>query len=137
MIQLATKPHNRLALAYAGLDWRAPPLPPGQKQRVWIARAILQDPPVLFLDEPTVGLDVVMAQTILQFIEEERDMGRTIIFSTHIMSEAERICDEIAVIHDGRICGQGTVEELIRQTGETRLEPAFLKLVGYSQEETA
>ena len=62
----------------------------GQKQRVSVARAILHDPPVLFLDEPTVGLDVVMAQTILQFIEEERDQGRTVIFSTHIMSEAER-----------------------------------------------
>lgn len=109
----------------------------GQKQRVSIARAILHDPEVLFMDEPTVGLDVVTAQTILRFIEEERDLGRTIIFSTHIMSEAERICDEIAVIHDGRICGQGTVEELLRQTGETRLEPAFLKLVGYTKEETA
>lgn len=109
----------------------------GQKQRVSIARSILHNPPVLFFDEPTVGLDVVTAQTILEFIEEERDLGRTIVFSTHIMSEAERICDEIAVIHDGAICGRGTVEELYQQTGETRLEPAFLKLVGYTKEESA
>lgn len=108
----------------------------GQKQRVSIARAILHDPPVLFFDEPTVGLDVVTAQTILEFIEEERDLGRTVVFSTHIMSEAERICDEIAVIHDGAICGRGTVDELLSQTGEERLEPAFLKLVGYTKEET-
>ena len=109
----------------------------GQKQRVSIARAILHDPQVLFFDEPTVGLDVVTAQTILEFIEEEKELGRTVVFSTHIMSEAERICDEIAIIHDGKICGRGTVPELLEQTGEERLEPAFLKLVGYAKGESA
>ena len=109
----------------------------GQKQRVSICRAILHDPPVLFFDEPTVGLDVVTAQTIMEFIEEQRDLGRTVIFSTHVMSEAERLCDEIAIIHDGRICGSGPLQPLIAQTGETRLEPAFLKLVGYRAKESA
>jgi len=103
----------------------------GEKQRVSIARAILHDPPVLFFDEPTAGLDVVTAQTIMEFIEEQRDQGRTIIFSTHVMSEAERLCDEIAIIHDGRIRGRGTLQHILEESNETRLEAAFLKLVGY------
>jgi sodium transport system ATP-binding protein len=109
----------------------------GQKQRVSIARAILHDPPVLFFDEPTAGLDVVTAQTIMEFIEEQRDQGRTIVFSTHVMSEAERLCDEIAVIHDGRILGRGTLAQVLAETGESRLEAAFLKLVGYKSKEIA
>jgi sodium transport system ATP-binding protein len=103
----------------------------GQKQRVSIARTILHDPPVLFFDEPTAGLDVVASQTVMEFIEDARDSGKTIIFSTHIMSEVERLCDHVAVIHDGRIHGDGTVADLCAQTGETRLEAAFLQLVGY------
>ena len=103
----------------------------GQKQRISIARTILHDPPVLFFDEPTAGLDVVASQTVMEFIEDARDSGKTIIFSTHIMSEVERLCDHVAVIHDGRIHGDGTVAELCAQTGETRLEAAFLQLVGY------
>ncbi len=109
----------------------------GQKQRVSIARAILHDPPVLFFDEPTAGLDVVTSQTIMEFIEEQRDHGRTVVFSTHVMSEAERLCDEIAIIHDGRIAGHGTLQSLLDSTGEKRLEPAFLKLIGYEAKVTA
>ncbi len=109
----------------------------GEKQRVSIARAILHDPPVLFFDEPTAGLDVVTSQTIMEFIEEQRDLGRTVVFSTHVMSEAERLCDEIAIIHDGRICGHGTLQELVGSVGEERLEAAFLKIVGYQAKVTA
>ncbi|MBN9503070.1 MAG: ABC transporter ATP-binding protein [Armatimonadetes bacterium 55-13] len=103
----------------------------GQKQRVNIARTILHDPPVLFFDEPTAGLDVVVSQTVMEFIEEARDMGKTIIFSTHIMSEAERLCDQISVIHEGTIRGSGTVQQLKEQTREVTLEKAFLKLVEF------
>lgn len=106
----------------------------GQKQRVSIARAILHDPPVLFLDEPTAGLDVVNAQTVMEFIEAFRLEGKTIVFSTHIMSEAERICDEVAVIHDGQIKARGTVAEIITWSGADNLERAFLSLVGYRRE---
>jgi sodium transport system ATP-binding protein len=106
----------------------------GQKQRVSIGRAILHDPPVLFFDEPTAGLDVVSSQTVMEFIEGARAQGKTVIFSTHIMSEAERLCDEIAVIHDGRLCAQGKVQDLKDQAGEPTLEKAFLKLVGYEPE---
>jgi sodium transport system ATP-binding protein len=103
----------------------------GQKQRVNIARTILHDPPVLFFDEPTAGLDVVLSQTVMEFIEEARDMGKTIVFSTHIMSEVERLCDHVAIIDKGKLHGEGTVEELKAQAGETSLEKAFLKLVEF------
>ncbi len=103
----------------------------GQKQRVSIARTILHDPPVLFFDEPTAGLDVVTCQAVLEFIEEAKTLGKTIIFSTHIMSEAERLCDQVAVIHGGVVCGSGTIEELKAKTGHQSFERAFLTLVGY------
>jgi sodium transport system ATP-binding protein len=101
----------------------------GQKQRVSIARTILHDPPVLFLDEPTAGLDVVTSQTVMEFIEESKQAGKTVVFSTHIMSEAERLCDEIAIIHEGEIKGEGSVDELKALTQSDTLERAFLALV--------
>lgn len=101
----------------------------GQKQRVSIARTILHDPMVLFFDEPTSGLDVVTSQSVMEFIEASRDQGKTIVYCTHIMSEVERLCDEVAVIHEGKIKGQGTVEDLKNQTGQSSLERAFLQLV--------
>jgi len=107
----------------------------GQKQRVSIARAILHDPPVLFFDEPTAGLDVVTSQTIMEFIEEVRESGKTVVFSTHIMTEVERLCDTVTVIHEGKVCGRGSVPELKEQVGESSLERAFLRLVGYTPQE--
>jgi sodium transport system ATP-binding protein len=101
----------------------------GQKQRVSIARTILHDPPVLFFDEPTAGLDVVTSQSVMEFIETSRAQGKTIVYCTHIMSEAERLCDEVAVIHEGRIKGEGTVQHLKEITGQPNLERAFLYLV--------
>ncbi len=101
----------------------------GQKQRVGLARTILHDPPVLFFDEPTAGLDVLASQTVMEFIEERREVGKTVVFSTHIMSEAERLCDRIAVIHAGRLAAIGTLDELRSLTGKDRLEAVFLQLV--------
>lgn len=105
----------------------------GQKQRVGIARATLHDPPVLFLDEPTSGLDIVSAQDVLEFVEEARGEGRTIVYCTHIMSEAERLCDRMYAIHEGRIVGDGTIAALKERTGEPSLEGAFLEMVGYQR----
>ncbi len=105
----------------------------GQKQRVSIARATLHDPPVLFFDEPTAGLDVVASQAVLEFIESARERGKTVVFSTHIMSEVERLCDDVAVIHGGRLVGQGSAGSLKQQTGENTLEGAFLKLVAFER----
>lgn len=105
----------------------------GQKQRVSIARTILHDPPVLFFDEPTAGLDVLASQGVMEFIEESRAAGKTVVFSTHIMSEVERLCDHVVVIHDGKIQTEGTVEDLKRDSGESSLEKAFLKLIGHHE----
>ena len=112
------------------IDGRCDRLSTGQKQRVSIARSIIHNPPVMFMDEPTAGLDVVTSRTIMQFIMASRQRGHTILFSTHIMSEAERLCDRIAVIHKGRIVATGTLEELRARTGERALELIFLSLIG-------
>lgn len=101
----------------------------GQKQRVSIARTVLHDPPVLFFDEPTAGLDVVTSQSVMEFIEGERTRGKTIVFSTHIMSEVERLCDDVAIIHGGTIRAEGSVADLKAKTDEATLEKAFLKCV--------
>src|SRR5947208_2586607 len=75
----------------------------GMKQKVSIARALVHDPPVLIFDEATIGLDVLVARTLLKTIAQLREQGKCIIFSTHIMREAERLCDSISIIHRGRI----------------------------------
>jgi len=84
----------------------------GMRQKVSIARAIIHDPPVLIFDEPTLGLDVLVARAVLQNIEQLRDLGKCILFSTHIMREAERLCDRVAIIGKGRIEACGTLNEL-------------------------
>jgi sodium transport system ATP-binding protein len=89
----------------------------------------VHDPPVLILDEPTNGLDVLVAQTVLGFIEQSREAGRAVLLSTHIMSEAQRLCDRIAIIHGGRILALGTLEALRDQSGERELERIFVRLV--------
>lgn len=110
----------------------------GQKQRVSIARTILHDPPVLFFDEPTSGLDVLASQKVMEFVEEVRLQGKTVFYCTHIMSEAERLCDHVAVIHGGQIRAEGTVAHLREQTGQISLEKAFLSIVEpYIAEEKA
>ena len=84
----------------------------GMKQKVSIARAIVHDPPVLIFDEATAGLDVLVARALLDAVAELRDQGKCIVFSTHIMREAERLCDRIAIMHRGRILAEGTLAEL-------------------------
>jgi len=113
---------------------RCDKLSTGQKQKVSIARSIIHEPRVMIFDEPTTGLDVMTSRTIMRFIRRCRQEGRTVIFSTHIMSEAERLCDRIAVIHNGRICATGTIDELRQMTGKSALESVFLALVGESDE---
>lgn len=111
-------------------DRRCDKLSTGQKQRVSLVRAILHEPPVLFFDEPTNGLDVLTARTIIRFIKRCRDEGRTVVFSTHIMSEVEALCERICVIYQGRAVAVGTLEELRVQTGEQLFERVFLRLIG-------
>src|SRR5271155_1526468 len=84
-------------------DRRCDKLSTGMKQKTSIARTLVHDPPIMIFDEPTLGLDIMTARTITAFIRECRDAGKTVIFSTHVMSEVEKLCDSIAIIHGGRI----------------------------------
>ncbi|MBT5872817.1 MAG: ABC transporter ATP-binding protein [Candidatus Latescibacteria bacterium] len=110
-------------------DARVDKLSSGMKQKVSIARTVAHDPPVLIFDEPTVGLDVLNALEMQEIIGEFRDHGKTILFSTHIMSEAEKLCDRIAIIHGGRILACGTLDELRDETGAHYLEDIFVHYV--------
>lgn len=101
----------------------------GMKQKVAIAIALLHDPPVLIFDEPTVGLDVMTARQVRQFIKECRRPDKCVIFSTHIMSEVERLCDRIGIIHKGRLVALGTLSELCQRSGQQDLEEIFVELV--------
>jgi sodium transport system ATP-binding protein len=111
-------------------DGRCDKLSTGQKQRVNIARTLIHQPSVLFFDEPTSGLDVVSSRTVKRTIRRCRDEGRTVVFSTHIMSEVEALCDRIAVIYQGKIAAIGTLDQLREQTGKVAFEHVFLKLIG-------
>jgi sodium transport system ATP-binding protein len=101
----------------------------GMKQKVSIARTIVHDPPVLIFDEPTAGLDVLVARAVLETIESLKAQGKCIIFSTHIMREVEKLCDRVAIIHKGRILAMGTVDELVREYDQPDIEEVFFKLI--------
>jgi sodium transport system ATP-binding protein len=102
----------------------------GQKQRANIARAFLHEPDLLVLDEPTVALDVISGQFIVESIRRQRDAGRAVLFSTHIMSEAEYLCDRILLMHRGRIIDEGALDDLLARSGSRNLTDAFLLRVG-------
>jgi sodium transport system ATP-binding protein len=106
----------------------------GMKQKVSIARAIVHDPPVMIFDEPTVGLDVLVARALLKTIAELREHGKCIVFSTHIMREAEKLCDRIAIIHRGHILAEGTLDELRARYREQDLEELFFQLISRHDE---
>jgi len=101
----------------------------GEKQKLSLARSILHDPPVLILDEPTFGLDVMAARTVVETIGLFRDQGRTILVSTHNMHVAERLCDRIGILHRGRLHALGTLEELRARYGGRDLEDVFFTVV--------
>jgi sodium transport system ATP-binding protein len=101
----------------------------GMRQKVSIARAIIHDPPVLIFDEPTVGLDVLVARVVLQSIEQLRAGGKCILYSTHIMREVERLADRVAIVSHGRVQACGTLEELRERYGQSDLEELFFQLV--------
>jgi sodium transport system ATP-binding protein len=101
----------------------------GMKQKVSIARAMVHDPPVLIFDEATAGLDVLVARALLKTVAEIRDQGKCVIFSTHIMREAERLCDRIAIMHRGSILAEGTLAELRDRCEQHDLEELFFDLI--------
>ena len=108
----------------------------GMKQKVSIARTIIHDPPVLIFDEPTAGLDVLVARAVLKAIESLRDQGKCIIFSTHIMREVEKLCDRIAIIYKGQILAAGTVLELEAKHCEPDMEELFFDLISRHEEQS-
>lgn len=109
----------------------------GMKQKVSVARAIVHDPPVLVFDEATAGLDVLVARSLLKTVAELRDQGKCIIFSTHIMREAEKLCDRIGILYRGRLLAEGTLEELRDQHHERDLEELFFQLISQQDDSVA
>jgi sodium transport system ATP-binding protein len=110
-------------------DRRCDKLSTGMKQKTSIARTLIHDPPVMIFDEPTLGLDIMAARTIVNFIRECREHGKTVILSTHIMSEVEKLCDVIGVIHNGKLLEEGTPAQFREKYQEDDLEEIFVKIV--------
>jgi sodium transport system ATP-binding protein len=102
----------------------------GQKQRANVARAFLHDPPALILDEPTTALDVVSGRFLLDAIRKERERGKAILFSTHVLGDAEVLCDRVVLLHKGRVLDEGSVPEVIARAQAHTLTDAFLARIG-------
>ena len=119
------------------LDRRCDKYSTGMKQKTSIARTLIHDPAVMIFDEPTLGLDIMAARTIVQFVRECRARGKTVIYSTHIMSEVEKLCDVIGIIHDGRLLAQGTWAQLRVRYGENDMEEIFVKAIGSAAAKTS
>jgi len=117
---------DRLSMA-AFANQRADSLSSGQKQKVAIGRAIVHDPEVLMFDEPTSNLDVLASREIREFMVESRGRGRCVIFSTHVLHDAERLCDRVTILHEGNVVATGSTAEV--RGAHRDLEDAFLELV--------
>lgn len=111
-------------------DRRAEGFSRGQRQKIVLGRALVHNPPNVIMDEPTNGLDVIAVRDTRQTIRDMKDQGRCVLFSTHYMDEAERLCDNIAIIVNGKIAAYGTPVELMQKTGKDNLEDAFVALAG-------
>jgi len=113
---------------------RAGKLSKGMKQKVAFARAIIHDPDIMLFDEPTSGLDVSAIKEVHDFIKICKNEGKTIVFSSHTMSEVEKLCDKIAIINKGELIEKGKVEDIKQKYGSDSLEDIFIKLVGDKNE---
>ena len=107
----------------------------GQYQRTGISRCLIHNPKYYILDEPTSGLDVISSKVILDFVKEEKEKGKCILYSTHYMEEAENICDKIIMINKGQVISIGTPEEIRKKTKTTNLRDSFFALIGGNYEE--
>ena len=111
------------------LDNRIEKLSTGQTQRASIARCLIHDPQVYIFDEPTLGLDILSSAAIIDFMKGEKERGKTVLYSTHYMEEAEYLCDRIVMIHQGRIISEGTPDALKAETGKGSLRDVFTELI--------
>ena len=107
----------------------------GMKQKVSIARAMIHDPPILIFDEATSGLDILAAREVLRTVEQVRDHGKCVLFSSHIMTEVQRLCDRIAILHRGQMLAEGTLDDLAKKHEEPDLEELFFQLISRSEKE--
>lgn len=112
------------------LDQRCATLSTGQKQRVTLARALMHDPPVMLLDEPTRGLDVIGTHVVFEYISKLRSLGKAVVVSTHRLDEASHVCDRMGLLHRGHLKHEGTFAELQQATGCGNLFEMFLQLIG-------
>lgn len=112
------------------LDKRAGKLSKGMRQKAAFARSIIHNPDILLLDEPTSGLDVSAMRNVQDFIKQQKNQGKTIIFSSHTMSEVEKLCDKVAIIHKGKLVAIGSLNDLRKKHGTDNLEEIFMGLVG-------
>ena len=113
----------------AFLDNRIEKLSTGQTQRASIARCLVHDPQVYIFDEPTLGLDIISSAAIIDFMKRERERGKTVLYSTHYMEEAEYLCDRIVLIHQGKIIREGPPAELKERTKKDSLRDVFSGLI--------
>lgn len=111
------------------LDQRCATLSTGQKQRLNLARALVHDPEIMLLDEPTRGLDVIGSKVIFDYVRDLRQLGKAVIVCTHRLDEAQRLCDRFGLLHRGRLRHEGTLAELQQRTGCASLTEMFLQLV--------
>ena len=117
------------------VDQRCCTLSTGQKQRVILARGLMHDPPVMLLDEPTRGLDVVGSQTVFEFISHLKDLGKAVLLSTHRLDEAERVCDRFGLLHRGNLMYTGTLDEIRADTSQEHLTDMFLCMMKSAEQE--
>jgi len=116
------------------INRRAGKFSKGMKQKVAFARSIVHNPDIMLFDEPTSGLDVSAIRDVHEFIMDCKAQGKTIILSSHTMSEVEKLCDRIGIIHKGSLVAQGTIAELKEQHSRDSLEEIFVKLAGEKYE---
>lgn len=116
-------------------DKKIDELSTGMKQKAAIAVSLVHDPDIVIFDEPTSGLDIITARSVTDYLLELKNKGKLVIISTHIMSEAEKLCDRLVVIIDGKKAAEGTLEEIYQRTNTGDLEDAFFELYKINHEE--
>lgn len=110
-------------------DARVQELSGGQKRRLVLAKALIHEPNILILDEPTAGADVELRHLLWKMLRGLHQQGKTILLTTHYLEEAERLCERVAILHRGQLCAIGTPQQLMRERHQPRLEDVFLELV--------